>query len=515
MNRKTSLRACGAVVALAGLAQGEPPRYTAVDITGWSPAQLATLPFFKHRIHNAPAGGGVPFGFTPTGHTESGYVIGRVDQGTPYQGTEAILLEPTANGPAATYIDPFGTYSWGYWSCDSTDCHYYFGYVRTSSADDINWTGTVVGSATIPGSGQYSSGAILHAYRYTAAGGRVDLFPGIENSSATAINNRGEITGVISGDGAPFFGGYRLSPDGTLSALDPIATATGTASGSPRRINGNGMIIGAHYPSRAFVSPGSATTVSLADLGGFPAVYANDLNDLGWVVGKSANFNDPESYATIWEPGPNNTWEPWDLVEQLDTVDVLLENALVIDNEGNIIATGHLDGTDNFGSRLYWLMPDQPLDGWCRPDIGQHPVDTEIAAGAASFAIQVVNTDQATAYQWHRDGQPIDPAQNPSAATPTLSLAALSISDAGARFDCVVSSNCGTTTSVAATLTGPTNCNPADLAAPLGQLTFADISAFLAAFSTANPTADLAAPLGQFTFADISAVLAAYTAGCP
>ncbi len=60
-----------------------------------------------------------------------------------------------------------------------------------------------------------------------------------------------------------------------------------------------------------------------------------------------------------------------------------------------------------------------------------------------------------------------------------------------------------------------TGCNPADLAAPFGQLTFADISAFLAAFSTSDPAADLAAPQGQFTFADISAFLGAFSAGCP
>lgn len=58
-------------------------------------------------------------------------------------------------------------------------------------------------------------------------------------------------------------------------------------------------------------------------------------------------------------------------------------------------------------------------------------------------------------------------------------------------------------------------CNPADLAAPFGQLTFADISAFLSAFTSADPAADLAPPSGQFTFADISAFLTAFSAGCP
>ncbi len=63
--------------------------------------------------------------------------------------------------------------------------------------------------------------------------------------------------------------------------------------------------------------------------------------------------------------------------------------------------------------------------------------------------------------------------------------------------------------------TDPAGCNAADLAEPFGSLTFADISAFLAAFSSQDPAADLAAPAGQYTFADISAFLAAFSAGCP
>ncbi len=56
---------------------------------------------------------------------------------------------------------------------------------------------------------------------------------------------------------------------------------------------------------------------------------------------------------------------------------------------------------------------------------------------------------------------------------------------------------------------------PADLAAPFGTLTYADIAAFLGAFIRAEPRADLAAPTGDFTFADISAFLIAFGAGCP
>ncbi len=58
-------------------------------------------------------------------------------------------------------------------------------------------------------------------------------------------------------------------------------------------------------------------------------------------------------------------------------------------------------------------------------------------------------------------------------------------------------------------------CNPADLAQPFGQLTFADISTFLTAFTTQSPLADLAPPTNTFSFADISTFLTTFNAGCP
>ncbi len=59
------------------------------------------------------------------------------------------------------------------------------------------------------------------------------------------------------------------------------------------------------------------------------------------------------------------------------------------------------------------------------------------------------------------------------------------------------------------------SCNGADLVAPFGQLTFADIAAFLAAFNDSDAAADLAEPFGALTFGDITAFLGAFAAGCP
>jgi formylglycine-generating enzyme required for sulfatase activity len=59
------------------------------------------------------------------------------------------------------------------------------------------------------------------------------------------------------------------------------------------------------------------------------------------------------------------------------------------------------------------------------------------------------------------------------------------------------------------------SCNAADLAAPLGELTFGDVAAFVSAFQASDPAADLAPPSGLLTFEDVSAFLAAFSAGCP
>lgn len=57
-------------------------------------------------------------------------------------------------------------------------------------------------------------------------------------------------------------------------------------------------------------------------------------------------------------------------------------------------------------------------------------------------------------------------------------------------------------------------CSSADLAEPFGVLNFFDVSAFLGAFSTQDPSADFTDD-GVFDFFDVSAFLSAFAAGCP
>ncbi|MFN7021550.1 MAG: GC-type dockerin domain-anchored protein [Phycisphaerales bacterium] len=494
------------VVGHGGAVYAAPPEYTVVDITGWSAAQLSTLPFFKHAMPTPPTGSGVPYNFSPIARATSGLVAGNGPEVTPYSGSTAYRLSPAGAGWMSQTIPSYGVFNWGYWSCDAVDCHYHWGYVRDSDAMDINHAGVVVGLASMPGNGSTTLDVVYHAFVDDPVSGRVDPFPSVAGSTqAICINNSGEIGGYMYGSGTPLVGGFRLRPDGSLVELNRINGNTCV----PRWINSRGQMIGSHYPSRAFISPSGSATISLPPLGGHPRVVASDLNDQGWVVGFSGPFNEPEVFATIWEPRPDGTWRAWDLTEQLLDRSMILEQAVAINNRGEILARGHLDGTDLFSSRTYLLTPVEPLAGWCLPDIGRQPSDVVACAGGnITFTVEVVNTGDVTGYQWRRDGSPIPPAMNPSAAASTLLLTGVQPGESGV-FDCVITSACGEVTSNMAMLI---SCCAADVNGS-GDLTPQDMFDFLAMYFAGDARGDFDGS-GTWTVQDIFDFLAAYFAGC-
>ncbi len=146
----------------------------------------------------------------------------------------------------------------------------------------------------------------------------------------------------------------------------------------------------------------------------------------------------------------------------------------------------------------------------------QQPSNTTVDEGdTAQFQVTLSGS---ASIQWQKNGQDLSNGGNISGAnSTTLFIANATDADEG-NYRAVANANGCETISNAATLTvnpAASGCNAADLAAPFNQLTFADISAFLAAFTGQQPAADLAAPFGQWTFADISAFLAAFSGGCP
>lgn len=57
-------------------------------------------------------------------------------------------------------------------------------------------------------------------------------------------------------------------------------------------------------------------------------------------------------------------------------------------------------------------------------------------------------------------------------------------------------------------------CSGADLASPIGQLNFFDLTTFIGYFNNQDILADLAEPVGVFNFFDVNAYLNLYNAGC-
>lgn len=129
-------------------------------------------------------------------------------------------------------------------------------------------------------------------------------------------------------------------------------------------------------------------------------------------------------------------------------------------------------------------------------------------AGTATFTVTAAGTGPLT-YQWRNGITPIDTTANPSAATATLTLMNVQISDSNV-YDCVVSDLCGSVTSDPAMLTVndcavDVNCDQA--------VTSADFFDFLTAFFTNAPAADFDHD-GIVTSQDFFGFLAAFFAGC-
>ncbi len=113
----------------------------------------------------------------------------------------------------------------------------------------------------------------------------------------------------------------------------------------------------------------------------------------------------------------------------------------------------------------------------------------------------------ATAYAWRRNGTPINPMQNASAATATLLIGPATTGDAGV-YDCVVSNACGSVTSGAATIgvcAADVNC--------IGGVTVQDIFDFFAAYFSGAAIADVNES-GSITVQDIFDFLGTYFGGC-
>jgi len=103
--------------------------------------------------------------------------------------------------------------------------------------------------------------------------------------------------------------------------------------------------------------------------------------------------------------------------------------------------------------------------------------------GSAQFSVVAAGTPPFT-YAWRKGGVTINPATNPSAATPTLSLANITPANIGS-YNCRVTGACGNVLSAVAPLTicrGDYNCD--------GGVDGQDVEVFFAIWATGEPQGD-------------------------
>ncbi|MCK6476684.1 MAG: right-handed parallel beta-helix repeat-containing protein [Phycisphaerales bacterium] len=139
----------------------------------------------------------------------------------------------------------------------------------------------------------------------------------------------------------------------------------------------------------------------------------------------------------------------------------------------------------------------------CGPTITSHPTDATVCAGGPVL-LEVVAAG-ATAYQWRVDEMPI-----PGATASTLELPSAGPGDAG-PYDCVVTNDCGSVTSLRAMLTVE-NCCPADFDGT-GFVDTDDFDAFVRAFEAGTDNADFDGT-GFVDTDDFDAFVRAFEAGC-
>lgn len=196
----------------------------------------------------------------------------------------------------------------------------------------------------------------------------------------------------------------------------------------------------------------------------FPSILTQP-SDIGWCIDAQGNANGTWSFAVTasgngltyrWQySGPLAT-DPWIDAPaytgptfgtggpgSIPDATPRVQNRVrcIVTNSCGLSATSSI-------ARLYLVGP---------AGVSAHPQPaTSCPGSSASFAVAASASPAGSpvTYQWRRNGQDINSAANPSAATATLQLNGLTLADSGSQFDCTLGNACGAgATSNAAALT--------------------------------------------------------------
>ncbi len=345
-----------------------PSEYALTNITGWSEAQLATLPHFDRYVPLSPPGAGADF--IPAAHNGIGLTAGNRDynNGSWVQGSGAYVKDGVQTDVPAWLLDGYWfSYSWSYTWWDGTDYHFQNGFVTHSPARDANLLGQVVGYATMPGSGSgvgSSSAYRDHLWlRDTTTGEHFDLTPDATRADPKAINDLGEIVGTWRNatESHPFI----RHADGSFEDFT-LANPTSHAL-TPTVINNAGLVAGNAIvyttplrDQRPWVceSGTAVTQLSLPSQNSPDVGTIADANDHGILVGEAHKADAfTETSGVRWSK-PGVSWQADDLNELVDdNMDFIIDRALAVNDAGHILCSGHPDGTDTRNTHKLLLTP--------------------------------------------------------------------------------------------------------------------------------------------------------------
>ena len=245
---------------------------------------------------------------------------------------------------------------------------------------------------------------------------------------------------------------------------------------------------------------------------GLPAeVQALALFPNGDVVAGASG--DPLLVHRLWR-WDGVTWTPFAANPQ-----VTAEQAFALEtlDDGRLAVGGVFAQDDGFAPFRSVFFATYDLAD--RVQLLEQPVSLDACEGAVASLSLLASSQSAVTYQWRRDGVPIDVALNPSAATPSFTLDAVTVDDQ-ATYDCVVTNACNTATTQSVVLTvlspsDPSCGNCAACAADYDQnggVDGGDLGAFFSDFEQGLPCADVDMN-GGIDGGDLAAFFAAYEAG--
>jgi uncharacterized membrane protein len=182
-----------------------------------------------------------------------------------------------------------------------------------------------------------------HAFVFdTTTNTLTDITPNAFYAEAHGINSLGQVVGGM-GPQTFVLQGFRLNA-GTITMLTKpgsygpatLINDAGNVAGYYNFITKSGNSATLGYGS---ISGAASTKLKVTNVNACDANKPYAMNSAGWIVGAeyASGSNPIESYAVIWTKSAQG-WSAHDLTSLLNTLGILLDAAIAIDDSNNILA---------------------------------------------------------------------------------------------------------------------------------------------------------------------------------